>query len=114
MVHGLPLTVSPAASDLLAAFHLGFSEAMDFWREVSKPGPPEQIIPGFGPDGDEVEEDYAPPSGLTPMALAAWYEAKRMRPEFPEADNPEDHPAYKAMEEDMGLRGLGDEGAKGK
>jgi hypothetical protein len=39
IINGLPLTVSSAASDLLAAVHFGFSQAVEMFRVVTQPVP---------------------------------------------------------------------------
>ena len=57
IINGLPLTVSPAASDLLAAVHFGFSQAVEMFKVVTQPAPmPQQIsIQGFGDPAEDEE-----------------------------------------------------------
>lgn len=110
VVHGLPLTISPQAADLLAAFHLGFSEALTFYREFQRPVVPQAVV--FPQEGLELgeEEPLTMPPGLNPLAAAAWREAHGIKPPvFPEEEHrPEEHPAYKEMEEEMRMQGLGE------
>ena len=57
IINGLPLSVSPAMSDALAAVHFGFAQAVEMFRVVTQPAaPPSQVVmPGYG----EPEEEDA-------------------------------------------------------
>ena len=56
-INGLPLTVSPTSSDILAAVHFGFAQAVEMFRVVTQPAPmPQQIsIQGFGDPAEDEE-----------------------------------------------------------
>ncbi len=116
-IHGLPIAPSQVASDLLAAFHMGFSSGLTFYRELSRPGPPGEVVLGggyMGPEGEDEGFNMNVPSGLSPLATAAWRQAHGFPdPIFPESDNPADHPAYQQMQDDMRMKGLGDEEMEG-
>jgi hypothetical protein len=59
IINGLPLTVSPAASDLLAAVHFGFSQAVEMFRVVTQPAPMPQGSIVAGLDEPVGEEDFS-------------------------------------------------------
>jgi len=56
IINGLPLTVSPSASDLLAAVHFGFSQAVEMFRVVTQPVPMPQSVVVSGLDAEPEEE----------------------------------------------------------
>ena len=55
IINGLPLTVSPAMSDALAAVHFGFTQAVEMYRVVTQPAqvPQQVVMPGFNDLEDE-------------------------------------------------------------
>jgi len=59
IINGLPLTVSPAASDLLAAVHFGFSQAVEMFKVVTQPAPMPQGAIVAGLDEPVSEEDFS-------------------------------------------------------
>lgn len=107
LIHGIPIAISPGVGDILAAFHMGFEKAKDMYLTIAQPPPPAPVfLPSMGQE--EEDEVLGMPRGLSPMARAAWYEAHGVQPPpFVGEDRPEDHPAYKQMEEEMG-EGMGE------
>jgi len=57
VINGLALTVSPATSDILAAVHFGFAQAVEMFKVVTQPAPmPQQMtVQGFGDPGEDEE-----------------------------------------------------------
>ena len=57
IINGLPLTVSPATSDILAAVHFGHAQAIEMFRTVTQPDPqpPMNVVPSFGEAGEDEE-----------------------------------------------------------
>ncbi len=71
MINGLPLTVSLATSDILAAVHFGFAQAVEMFKVVTQPSPQPGsavVAPGFG---ESPEDDLFAPGVLDIASLWA-------------------------------------------
>jgi hypothetical protein len=64
IINGLPLTVSRPASDLLAAVHFGFCQAVEMFKVVTQPPAPP---PGLTISGLEAEPEEEMSAGLLDM-----------------------------------------------
>ena len=89
-IHGLPLTVSPGAADVLAGVHLAFPLMQQFTGAAPVSGPQQMIMPGE-PEGDEDPDtlDLRYLNSLSPLARAeslAMYGLKQAGEEPREAD----------------------------
>ncbi len=71
MINGLPLTVSPAASNLLAAVHFGFSQAVEMFKVVTQPSTPASPAVSSAIFGETGEDDILAPGVLDIAALWA-------------------------------------------
>lgn len=116
VINGLHVSVSPDVQDSIALFHLGFDKCLEVVRlftQLQAPAPG-KVVPFTSPETEPGPDETMMPHGMSPLARAAWYEAQGMTPPSPPGEErPEDHPAYKEMDE--ALKGvLGDVAVTGK